>query len=88
MSGTDTPAGDKVEYDYSPSGAVITNASGIPGRMTQGSVYWAGFPNNYWFLDREKGVAGVWMGQSLPPGDPVVQGFYRQWSQAVCESIA
>ena len=58
MSGTDTPAGDKVEYDYSPSGAVITNASGIPGRMSQGSVYWAGFPNNYWFLDREKGVGG------------------------------
>ena len=56
--------------------------------MSQGSVYWAGFPNNYWFLDRKKGVAGVWMGQSLPPGDAVVQGFYRQWSQAVCESIA
>ncbi len=39
-------------------------------RRGKGSMFWAGLPNLYWWMDREAGVSGVYASQLLPQGDP------------------
>ncbi|KAJ0418342.1 beta-lactamase/transpeptidase-like protein [Aspergillus carlsbadensis] len=38
--------------------------------MQPGTLLWAGLPNLYWFANRDKGLAGFYASQVLPPADP------------------
>ena len=49
----------------------LTIAPGVTGRGAN-TGWWAGVANLFWWVDREKGVAGVIASQVLPFGDPVV----------------
>ncbi|KAF2421035.1 beta-lactamase, partial [Tothia fuscella] len=53
----------------------LTIAPGETGRGAN-TAWWAGISNQFWWCDREKGVAGMMCGQILPFGDPQVMG---QW---------
>lgn len=39
-------------------------------RRGKGTMFWAGLPNLYWWMDREAGVSGIYASQLLPQGDP------------------
>lgn len=53
----------------------LTIAPGATGRGAN-TGWWAGISNQFWWCDREKGVAGMICGQVLPFGDMNVLG---QW---------
>ncbi|KAF2402912.1 beta-lactamase/transpeptidase-like protein [Trichodelitschia bisporula] len=54
---------------------MLTLAPGATGRGAS-TAWWAGISNQFWWCDREKGVAGMIAGQVLPFGDvPVL----TQW---------
>lgn len=50
---------------------------GATGR-SQGTGHWAGIANNWWWCDREKGVAGMVATQILPFGDDKVHDLWEQ----------
>ena len=57
------------------------------GRGKNG-VQWAGLSNLFWWLDREKGVAGMIASQILPFGDPEVLGLWVTAESAVYKALA
>jgi CubicO group peptidase (beta-lactamase class C family) len=77
--------GEKVRYSWSVGGAVIVNEGGVEGVAGKGMAYWSGLPNCSWFVDEERGVAGVWVANLLPPGDPLAGELYRAWREALWE---
>ena len=48
----------------------LTNPEPIAGRRSAGSLCWAGIFNSYYWIDPTAGVAGVFMTQLAPFGDP------------------
>ncbi|KAH7381741.1 beta-lactamase/transpeptidase-like protein [Pyrenochaeta sp. MPI-SDFR-AT-0127] len=52
-------------------GGFLTIAPGPTGRGAN-TMWWMGLPNAFWWIDREKGVAGFLASQVLPNGDPKV----------------
>ncbi|KAK5073226.1 hypothetical protein LTR64_000362 [Lithohypha guttulata] len=58
---------ETTEWNHSLGGAIV--AKEIPGHASKGTLFWSGLPNNYWFVDREAGVAGCYASWILPPGD-------------------
>lgn len=55
------------------------------GVLKKGTVTWGGFPNLYWFMNRECGVAGMYASQVVPPGDPESAALAQQFMKAVSE---
>eukprot|EP00026_Physarum_polycephalum_P014855 Phypoly_transcript_15417.p1 GENE.Phypoly_transcript_15417~~Phypoly_transcript_15417.p1 ORF type:complete len:198 (+),score=29.97 Phypoly_transcript_15417:321-914(+) len=54
----------------------------MPTGRSLGSVSAAGMPNCFWWVDIEKGLAGVFFTQILPPSDPDVATCF-----SACESL-
>lgn len=52
--------------------AFLTNPETGPHGRSPGSLAWAGIANCYYWIDRNSDVAGVFMSQLLPFGDPQV----------------
>jgi CubicO group peptidase (beta-lactamase class C family) len=50
--------------------AFLTNTTAGPNGRSSGSLTWAGIYNTYFWLDPNRGVAGVVLTQSLPFADP------------------
>jgi len=51
-------------------------------RRSKGSMFWAGLPNLYWWMDRQSGVSGFYASQLLPQGDPrsvELFGEFEEW---------
>lgn len=61
---------DNITYDWGIGGVLVD--SGDDDHRKQGTMIWSGMPNNFWFIDREKGVCGLFGTQVYPPGDPQV----------------
>lgn len=61
----------------------MVNTADVPGKRSKGSMMWSGYTNPHWWIDREKGVAGVLQASLLPPGDPVVARLYDNLERAV-----
>ena len=63
----------------------VPSASGFAGgrrRRSKGSMFWAGLPNLYWWMDRQAGVSGFYASQLLPQGDPrsiELFGEFEEW---------
>ena len=49
------------------------------GAFKKGTLTWGGYPNLTWFMHREKGVAGIYASQVVPPGDPKSSKLSQQW---------
>ncbi|PSN70420.1 beta-lactamase/transpeptidase-like protein [Corynespora cassiicola Philippines] len=60
----------------------LTIAPGATGRGAN-TGWWAGLINSFWWVDRERGVAGVIAGQVLPFGDAKVVGAWGACEAAV-----
>ncbi|KNG46742.1 beta-lactamase transpeptidase-like protein [Stemphylium lycopersici] len=52
-------------------GGFITFEPGLSGRG-RNTVWWSGLSNCFWWVDRERGAAGMLAAQVLPYGDPKV----------------
>ncbi|MGC0364633.1 methyl acetate hydrolase [Rhodococcus sp. 27YEA15] len=50
----------------------LINLTDGPNERSVGSSFWAGLANSYWWLDVERGLAGVVATQTLPFADPHV----------------
>ncbi|KAJ4396124.1 hypothetical protein N0V93_000341 [Gnomoniopsis smithogilvyi] len=61
----------------------MLNTADVPGKRTKGSMMWSGYTNPHWWVDRERGVAGVLQVSLLPFGDPVVAKLYDALERTV-----
>jgi methyl acetate hydrolase len=48
----------------------LINTQPVPGGRSAGSLAWAGLANTYFWIDRTRGVSGVFLSQLLPFYDP------------------
>lgn len=60
---------------------------GIPTGRGKNSAYWAGIINSFWWVDREKGIAGFIAAQTLPFGDMGVIGTWMGCEKAVYDGL-
>ncbi|KAK1988136.1 beta-lactamase [Colletotrichum cereale] len=67
-------------------GLTFMIAGGPTGR-SDGTAWWAGLPNLFWWCDRENGVAGMVCSQILPFGDPGVFGLWFGVEAAVYKGL-
>jgi len=61
----------------------MVNVEETPGGRSAGSLFWAGLPNAYYWVDRDKGNAGVLFTQILPFGDHAVLDLFDRFENAV-----
>jgi len=61
----------------------LLNVEETPGGRSAGSLFWAGLPNAYYWVDRDKGNAGVLVTQILPFGDHAVLELFDRFENAV-----
>lgn len=64
----------------------LVNLEPGPAGRSAGSLTWAGLSNCYYWLDRERGVAGVMLAQLLPFADPGALALFEQFERAVYAS--
>lgn len=79
------PRGPETSWDYALGGAVV--AREIPGQANKGTLFWSGYANNYWFIDREAGVAGCYSSWILPAGDAQTGAMFRALQEAALKQI-
>lgn len=70
---------EKTDYDYALGGAIVKKE--IPGHAAAGTLFWSGYANNYWFVDRENGIAGHYASWILPPGDAITGEMFAAFQQ-------
>lgn len=76
---------EKTEWDHALGGAVVQRE--IPGHAAAGTLFWSGYSNNYWFIDRVSGVAGHYAGWLLPAGDKQTGEMFAAFQQAAVKQI-
>ena len=61
----------------------MTNMEETPGGRSAGSLFWAGLPNCYYWIDWDKGNTGVLFTQILPFGDPTVLRLFDRFENEI-----
>lgn len=64
----------------------LSNLEPAPSGRSAGSLCWAGLANCYYWLDRERGAAGVLLAQLLPFGDPGALALFDRFERAVYQA--
>lgn len=64
----------------------LVNLEQGPGGRSAGSLAWAGLSNCYYWVDRERGSAGVFLAQLLPFADPGVLKLFERFERAVYDA--
>jgi CubicO group peptidase (beta-lactamase class C family) len=59
----------------------------MPGGRSAGSLAWAGLGNTYFWIDLDRGIAGVILMQLLPFADPKALALLDQFEKAVYTSL-
>jgi methyl acetate hydrolase len=59
----------------------------VPGGRSAGSLAWAGLGNTYFWIDLDRGIAGVILMQLLPFADPKALALLDQFEEAVYASL-
>ncbi|KAJ9499197.1 hypothetical protein H2202_005354 [Exophiala xenobiotica] len=77
--------GTSVKWNHALGGAVALD--GVPGRADAAMMYWAGMPNSYWWIDRARGVCGVFADQIFPPADPPTQKLFAQFQRDIYKIV-
>lgn len=81
------------DFDFFPSSedrfglGFLINTEPVQGGRSAGSLAWAGLYNTYFWIDLDRGVAGVLMAQILPFYDGPVIELLEQFEQSVYESL-
>ncbi len=65
----------------------LINTALTPHGRSPGSLAWAGLANTFFWIDRTKGVTGVFMTQILPFFDEQAIGLFRDYEAAVYASL-
>jgi len=67
-------------------GGFLTLEEGDTGRG-RGALWWTGFSNCFWWLDREKGVAGMLAAQVLPSVDVKMREVFGEVEKGVYDGL-
>lgn len=67
-------------------GLTFMLTGGTTGR-SEGTAFWAGLPNLWWWCDRKKGVAGIICSQVLPFADAKVLGLWFDIEAGIYEAL-
>ena len=59
----------------------------VPGGRSAGSLAWAGLGNTYFWIDLDRGIAGVILMQLLPFADPKALALFDQFEKAGYASV-
>ncbi|KNG44722.1 beta-lactamase [Stemphylium lycopersici] len=77
-----------------PSGSLINFGLGelmpgvdVEGRRSKESIAWSGGANCYWWIDKKKGVAGLYLSQLRPHGDKKTVEFLTAFEDAVYRTV-
>ena len=65
----------------------MINTEQAPTGRSAGSLAWAGLANSYYWIDRSRGVCGVFVSQTLPFADPRAIGLFGDFESAVYQAI-
>ncbi len=63
----------------------MINEQAAPTGRSAGSLAWAGLPNTYFWVDRVKGIGGVWLTQLFPFADARALESFLSFEKAVYE---
>jgi CubicO group peptidase (beta-lactamase class C family) len=77
-------------FPGSPKGwglSFMTNETIAPTGRSAGSLAWAGLANSYYWIDQNKGVAGVLATQILPFADVKALPLFHDFETAVYKSL-
>jgi CubicO group peptidase (beta-lactamase class C family) len=73
-------------YDWGIGGVLVDSDN--DDHRKKGTLIWSGMPNNFWFVDREKGVCGLFGTQVYPPGDLKVGEMIYAFEREVYEKAS
>jgi len=82
------------DFDFFPTSSdrfglgFLLNSDPVPGGRSAGSLAWAGIYNSYFWIDLERGTAGVLMAQNRPFFDGPVIELLERFEQSVYDSLA
>ena len=65
----------------------LINTQAVPGGRSANSLAWAGLANTYFWIDRAKGVSGVFASQLLPFYDHTAIDLLGQFERAVYQNL-
>ncbi|PVH77952.1 beta-lactamase/transpeptidase-like protein [Cadophora sp. DSE1049] len=68
------PLGTKVDWGL---GGMMTMED--VGSRRNGTMFWGGYPNLMWFIDRVGGMSGIYGSQVNPPGDQKTIDLFTKW---------
>jgi CubicO group peptidase (beta-lactamase class C family) len=68
-------------------GFLIT-ADQVPGKRSPGSLSWGGINNTYFWVDQNRGIAGVILMQYLPFADPKALALHDAFERATYQLVA
>ena len=60
----------------------------VPGKRTPGSLSWGGINNTFFWIDPERGIAGIIMMQFLPFADAKALATYDAFERAVYQQVS
>ncbi|KAI4748657.1 beta-lactamase family protein [Aureobasidium sp. EXF-12298] len=72
-------------YDWGVGGVLVDSEN--DEHRKKGTLIWSGMPNNFWWVDREKGVCGLFGTQVYPPGDGKVGEMIDLFEKEVYERV-
>lgn len=82
-TGCPLPVGS--ELDWGLGGMICLQAAKYEtgaGRSS-GSMFWSGYPNCFWWIDRNVGISGSYFSQVVPPGDQKSADMFRKFESAI-----
>jgi methyl acetate hydrolase len=65
----------------------LINTQPVPGGRSANSLGWAGLANTYFWIDRARGVSGVFLSQLLPFYEPTAVDLYGKFEQEVYRAL-
>jgi methyl acetate hydrolase len=65
----------------------LINTQPVPSGRSAGSLAWAGLANTYFWIDRARGVSGVFLSQLLPFADHTALDLYAKFETEVYRAV-
>ncbi|KAF7970768.1 hypothetical protein HWV62_25731 [Athelia sp. TMB] len=79
--------GMKVGTDLSWGLGGMCTLKDVEDRRSKGSLAWGGYPNLFWWIDREGEIAGLYASQVIPAGDPKSTALFAEFEAGVYQMV-
>ncbi|KAJ6010077.1 hypothetical protein N7522_005093 [Penicillium canescens] len=66
----------------------LLNLQSVVGHRGSHSLTWSGMANCYWWIDPRNGIAGVYLSQMIPSGEPDAIALLSKFEETVYSSVA